>query len=286
MELSWKITSKHDKWLVRDYLLDVRAFSDRLLKSVKRNGKILVNGEEVTVRKQLNQGDEIIVIFGQEKRGKGLKSVKMPLNIVYEDEHYIVISKPRGIAIMNDGERATLVDGVLAYFDEKNLPFTVHVITRLDRDTSGIVIIAKHRYAHHLLQPEQISREYLAIIEGTMSKKKGTINLPIRRSPSSIIERIVTEKGKEAITKYEVIKENGQYSLLKLNLLTGRTHQIRVHLSHIGYPIVGDELYGGKLTMIEGQALHCYKISFIHPFLNIRLTFVANIPKEIENIIK
>ncbi|MGM8214646.1 RluA family pseudouridine synthase [Bacillaceae bacterium W0354] len=276
--MTWTILSKYNNWLVLNYLVEVRAFSDRLLKDVKRNGKILVNGENVTVRKRLFTGDRLTVIFGKEVRGKGLKSIEMPLNIVYEDEHFIVLNKPRGLAIMNDGKKPTLVDGVLHYFESKNIPYTVHVVTRLDRDTSGLVLIAKHRYAHHLLLPENITREYLALVEGILKKKSGMINLPIGRSPSSIIERMVTENGKRAVTHYEVTQEYVDCSLLKLNLETGRTHQIRVHLSFIGHPLIGDDLYGGDTSKLNGQALHCHKLTFIHPFLKRKMIFIAQFP--------
>ena len=284
MELSWKISSKYDGWLVRDYLVDVRAFSDRLLKSVKRDGQMLVNGQNVTVRKTLATGDDLTIIFGKEKRGKGLKKVKMPLNIVYEDQHYMILHKPRGLAIMNDGDRPTLVDGLLYYFDEHEIPFTVHVITRIDRYTSGLVLIAKHRYAHHLLQPEQIKREYVGLVEGMMNDNKGTINLPIARSDESIIKRIVNENGKRAVTHFEVIHQNRDYSLVRFKLETGRTHQIRVHVSHIGHPLVGDDLYGAKNTNFIGQALHCEKLTFIHPLLNKKMTFIAYLPKELQSM--
>ncbi|WP_188208335.1 RluA family pseudouridine synthase [Alkalibacillus aidingensis] len=288
MKFEWKITRKHEDWLVRDYLLHVRAFSSRLLKQVKLNGEILRNQQHCTVKERLRSGDRLVVFFPPEQISEALQPMELKLNVIYEDPYVLVINKPRGIAVspnMNDRHRPTLASGVLDYFKQINVESTVHILTRLDKYTSGTVLIAKHRYIHHLLQNEKIERQYVAVVHGQLKQKKGTIDLPIGRNLPSIIERKVTKQGKRAITHYQVVKDNGQDSLVKVKLETGRTHQIRVHLAHLGHPLLGDDLYGGMTTEIFGQALHCQLLAFNHPILNQRIHCYGSFPTEMERLI-
>src|SRR5699024_42782 len=148
-------------------------------------------------------------------------------------------------------QTGTVANGLLAYYEVNNIPYTVHAVTRLDKDTSGLLLIAKHRYSHSLLATSQLAgkvqRQYKAVIGGHLLDKEGTINAPIGRKADSIIERAVVKNGKEAITHYKVEAESEKYSFLDVELETGRTHQIRVHFSSIGHPVAGDSLYGGSL---------------------------------------
>ncbi|PKR78356.1 RNA pseudouridine synthase [Halalkalibacillus sediminis] len=286
--MQWKISRTYDKWLVRDYLLHVRAFSKRLLKDVKNDGAILLNGSPVNVRQRVSYGDFLIVNLPNESGSKYVEPEKMQLSIIYEDEHYLLVNKPRGMAVspnMND-EGGTLANGLMYHFFQKGLPYTIHIVNRLDRYTSGVVLVAKHRLAHHLMQISEVDRLYLAIVQGTRLEKRGTIDEPIARNLPSIIERKVSTEGKRAVTHYEVVEEKNDYTLVRINLETGKTHQIRVHFSHIGYPLIGDDLYGGPIELLKGQALHCRSIRFFHPYHKQWISGYASLPKEIKHIVE
>ena len=179
----------------------------------------------------------------------------------------------------------TLANGVKHYLNNNK---KIRPINRLDRDTSGIVMFAKNEYIQELIKNDNtIQKEYLAIVTGIMEKNKGTINAPIARKEGSIMERIVDESGQEAITHYEVLDESIEMnlSLVRVILETGRTHQIRVHFTHLGHPLLGDTLYGTESNLINRQALHAWKISFIHPITKEKLIISADFPADIQNII-
>lgn len=163
----------------------------------------------------------------------------------------------------------------------------IRPINRLDRDTSGIVLFAKNEYLQELMiNNTKIKKEYIAITDGILKEKSGTINLPIARKPGSIMERQVSEEGQTAITHYEVIRQiEDKFALVKLELGTGRTHQIRVHLSYLKVPILGDTLYGNPTDLIARQALHAYKLSFIHPITQKKLDITSPLPEDIVNLL-
>lgn len=290
--VKWTITNEYDGMLVRDYLQQVQGVSRRILKEVKfAGGEIRVNGKAQSVRFSLGTGDQLELKLPPETIGTCMYPETMPLSVVYEDDGVLVIDKPAGIATIPSMNQpsGTIANGVLAYYKQQRIPFTVHVVTRLDRDTSGLLLIAKHRYSHSLLSRLQregkVKRHYQAIVEGTLPMNQGTINKPIGRKQGSIIERTVTETGKQAITHYHVIQETAAHSLVDVNLETGRTHQIRVHFSHIGHPLVGDDLYGGTSNVIDRQALHCYQIEFEHPFTREVMRFNSAIPEDMNRLI-
>ncbi|MET3683363.1 23S rRNA pseudouridine1911/1915/1917 synthase [Alkalibacillus flavidus] len=285
--LSWTVERKYDQWLVREYLLDVRAFSSRLLKRVKQDGKIDVGGRAVTVRERLRSGDVIQVTMPEEPRSDAVTPYRMSLEIVYVDNHVLIVNKPRGMAVtpnMNDRDQATLANGVLHYFNERGIRTTPHIVTRLDRYTSGLVLIAKHSYAHHLLQMTDVKRWYTAVVEGELYGS-GTLSWPIARHLPSIIERTVSSDGKEAVTHYWSKAVGRGRTCVQLELETGRTHQIRVHFAHFGYPLVGDDLYGRSSIDITGQALHAQWLSFVHPFTLKRVTAYARLPAAIQALL-
>ena len=183
----------------------------------------------------------------------------------------------------------SLSNGVKYYFNLIGLHKKIRPVNRLDRNTSGLVIFAKNEYIQEFLikemQSKTFSKEYLAILEGTLDKKQGTINAPIARKKDSIIERCIDNSGDNSITHYKVLKEFDNFSLVNFKLETGRTHQIRVHSSYIGHPILGDDLYGNKSNLINRQALHSYKISFIHPKTREKMHFEIDMPQDMLNII-
>lgn len=238
------------------------------------------------------KNDVITITFPPEKKGSYMNPENKGLSIVYEDEDIIIINKPPGLVTMPSRlhPSGTLANRVLGYYQRKSIPYTVHVVTRLDRDTSGLILIAKHRYSHSLLASDQnkgkLIRRYKAIVEGDVEQREGIIDAPIRRKPGSIIERQVSETGQRAITHYKVEKEGAGHSLLAVELLTGRTHQIRVHFSSIHHPLAGDDLYGGSKKVIDRQALHCYEISFQHPLTKEPILIQLDMPQDMSSIIK
>lgn len=287
----WIIDEVDHQRMLREYLLERRKISKRALTSIKyKGGKILVNGEEKTVRYILQQGDRIEIIFPPEKRSGWMTPVDIPLSIIYEDEHVLVINKPPKLATIPSRHHPTqtLANGIIHYYDQKGLPYTVHVVTRLDRDTSGLVLIAKQRYSHSILfqdqQEKKIKRNYIAIVEGTLKEKKGVINYPIARASDSILKRMVSEIGQQAITHYQVREETPVASLVDLYLETGRTHQIRVHCEYIGHPLFGDSLYNGNMDFNDRQALHCQSLTFQHPTTREEMHFEIALPDDMEKL--
>ncbi|NIK13221.1 RluA family pseudouridine synthase [Alkalibacillus almallahensis] len=283
MEFRWTIESTYDDWLVRDYLKHVRAFSGQLIKAMKQSGVIEVNGEMATIADRLNHKDVLKVVLPKEQRSEAFQPKQEPLSIVYEDKHVLVVNKERGNAVtpnMNDEAGVTLIEAVLGYFDRQGLDATGHVVTRLDRYTSGLVLVAKHRYSHHLMQQVSIDRWYEGVIEGSLSGS-GTLKWPIARHLPSIIERKVSEDGQPAVTHYRVKLAEHDRTLVELKLETGRTHQIRVHMAHLGYPLIGDDLYGSESHDLVGQALHCKWLKFIHPISGQEITAYAKTPHEL-----
>ncbi|MGY0694245.1 RluA family pseudouridine synthase [Virgibacillus sp. FSP13] len=290
--MQWTIKKEHDGMSIRDYLQQVQGFSRRILKGVKFDGgEIWVNGVVKTVGFHLSAGDVLQIQFPPEIIGTGMKPEALPLTIVYEDDALIILEKPDGIATIPSMNHSsgTIANRLLGYYQHQRIPFTVHVVTRLDRDTSGLLLIAKHRYSHSLLSRSQkmgkIKRHYQAIVEGKLPMNDGTIEQPIGRKTGSIIERTVIETGKQAKTNYQVLQETTEHSLLDVNLETGRTHQIRVHFSHIGHPLAGDDLYGGSTALMKRQALHCYQITFEHPFTKEKMQFHSAIPDDMRELL-
>ncbi len=251
---------------LKTFLYD-KGISKKSLSAIKQNGALLVNKKHATVRKEIHEGDEIDVHLPNETPSHNLEPFTFDLKILYEDEWFIIVSKP---AMMNtapsrEHSHHSLVEAVLSHMimnGERTIP---HIVTRLDRGTSGIVIFAKHQLLHHMVSNTTISKYYVALVHGVVEPKKGVIKAPIARAKHSIIEREVSEEGKFAHTEYEYLNGDAENSMLKLQLFTGRTHQIRVHLAHIGYPIIGDSLYGFEDGQYEHQLLQCYHIEFEHP---------------------
>lgn len=266
--------------------------SKRALTAIKFDGGALyVNGEEKNVRHPLSVGDEVTIIFPLEQVSDGLIAQQGNLDIVYEDEALLIINKPPFMSSIPsrehpDGSLANLVCG---YFEQQQLASTVHIVTRLDRDTSGLMVIAKHRHIHHLMSEQQkkglVRRQYEAIVEGTITANFQSIIAPIGRKETSIIEREVRADGQFAQTDVTVLARANNATHIRLTLHTGRTHQIRVHMASIGHPLAGDDLYGGSLTRINRQALHCFYVQFEHPLTKQILVFESELPADIANLL-
>ena len=262
--------------------------SKRALTAIKfGGGALFVNGEERNVRHPLTVGDAVRIIFPYEDVSEGLIAQHEELTIVYEDEAILIIDKPAFMSSIPSKEHpdSSIANFVYGYFERQQLASTVHIVTRLDRDTSGLMVIAKHRHIHHLMSEQQkkglIHREYEAVVEGTVEQDVQSICAPIGRKDTSIIEREVRADGQFAHTDVTVLARTNGLTHIRLKLHTGRTHQIRVHMAFIGHPLVGDELYGGSRTIINRQALHCRFVQFEHPLTKIPMQFESKLPEDI-----
>lgn len=280
-------TYKNIKEVLKAYF----KISERLLLRLKNTQNILLNNEPTYVSKEISSGDEIEVLIDFIEDNSNIVPTKMDLDIIYEDDSFIVINKAPNMAIHPSMLHydTSLSNGIRYYFDSINLKKKIRPVNRLDKDTSGLVIFAKNEYIQECLvsqmKTKDMKKTYIAICEGIFEEKSGTINLPIARKPNSIIERCVDSSGDQAITHYEVLKEFQNTSVVKCILETGRTHQIRVHLSHINHPILGDTLYGKKYTTISRQLLHAYKLDFIHPITRKKVSYTAPIPDDFKQFI-
>ena len=290
MQFNWMIDKRSAGLTIHEYLKQEK-FSRRFLKTLKVNGgKVFVNDEISFFRYVLKEGEKLTLIAPNETRPKTLRPNRLELDIVYEDDAILILNKQAGlptIPSMRDGDYS-LANGILAYYDDKNLPYTIHVVTRLDRDTSGLVLIAKHSHSHALLAELQknnkIKRIYTAFIEGHLKEVQGKITFPIMRNPDSIIERMVHSNGQKAITHFAVKETYSTYSKVEVELETGRTHQIRVHFAHGGHALLGDDLYGKKHPFIQRQALHCHHLAFTHPLTGIKMEFTACLPEDMQQL--
>ena len=267
--------------------------SARLQHKLITSKQIFLNGNQADSRIAPQINDVITVNLDFNEESENIIPTPIPLNIIYEDEALLILDKPAGIAVHPSISHYTdsLANGVKYYFDTIGLKRKIRPVNRLDLNTSGLIVFAKNEYVQECLiqqmQTNEFKKEYLAIVHGIFEKAQGTITLPIARKENSIIERCISENGQEAITHYEVLKTSNDLSLVHCTLQTGRTHQIRVHMSAIGHPLVGDTLYGSDFSdSITRQALHSYKISFIHPISHQIVSFTSELPDDIKSSIE
>lgn len=291
-KLHWQITAEDNGKLVKDFLKE-REISKTALTDIKfHGGSLLLNGEHVTVRYMLKEGDALTVLFPPELPGENMVREDISLSIVYEDDFLLVINKPAHMSTIPSREHPTgsLANALLFYYEKQQIESTIHIVNRLDRDTSGLLIVAKHRYTHNLFSKQQklgeIKRTYEAIVHGEIGEAAGTINEPIARKTTSIIEREVSPEGQPAVTHFQVLRRYNQFTHVSVQLETGRTHQIRVHFSHLGHPLLGDDLYGGERVLINRQALHSRQLSFTHPITGEELQFVVDLPGDMIKVLK
>lgn len=271
--------------------------SDNLITKLKKNKKILLNSEFTYLDHLVKINDFIKVDLNLEEISENIVSNSdINLDIIFEDEAMLIVNKSAGVPVHPSANHFndSLSNAVQYYFSTINLKRKIRPVNRLDKDTSGLVIFAKNEYVQELLIKQMKSnvfkKEYFAILTGNLEKENGTIDAPISRKENSIIEREVNKTGLTAITHFQLIKnftyKNTSLCLVKFVLETGRTHQLRVHSKYIGHPILGDSLYGVGNDLISRQALHAYKISFIHPIKKEPLEFEVPLPKDILKILK
>lgn len=265
--------------------------SSRLLYKLINLHQIKLNNKPCDTRNLAKIGDILTIDFGYEEDTTNIISTKMDLDIIYEDDWVLIVNKPAGIAIHPSilHYSNSLCNGIKYYFNTICLNKKIRPVNRLDLNTSGLVIFAKCEYIQEKLISQMkdfyFKKEYLAICTGIFEKKLGIIDLPIARKENSIIERCISESGQKSVTHYEILKEYNEYSLVKCTLETGRTHQIRVHMSAIGHSLIGDSLYGTISDFIDRQALHCFKLSFLHPITEKFMNFESELPLDFKNLI-
>ena len=257
-------------------------------------GKILVNKKQEKPSYKVNEGD-VIEIEKEEPQEIDLKPQEIPIDIIYEDKDILIIDKAKGMVVhpANGNPDGTLVNAIMSICKDslsgiggEIRPGIVH---RLDKDTSGLVIFAKNEYIQECLvkqmQNNTFYKEYVALLCGNLENASGKVEAPIARKDNSIIERCINSNGDYALTYYELIKNYHDFCLVKFVLKTGRTHQIRLHSQYIGHPILGDTLYGSSSNLINRQALHCIKLSFMHPITKKELKLEAPIPLDMQSLI-
>lgn len=267
--------------------------SDRLIQKLKRHSKLFLNNKPAFIYTPVHLNDYICVDLSFNEISKNIVPTKMNLNIIFEDETMLVVNKPAGTPVhpsMSHFENS-LSNGVQAHFQKNKLLTKIRPVNRLDKDTSGLVIFAKNEYIQecliHQMANHTFEKSYFALLTGNLDEtnKCGTIEACLARKQDSIIEREVNPNGQRAITHYQLIQNYSDFCLVEFQLETGRTHQIRVHSKHIGHPILGDSLYGTPSELISRQALHAYKISFVHPVTHKKLTFKTKLPEDMASFL-
>ena len=298
-----------------NHIIKQQHISQRMRRRLRNEGIITVNNEPATWNTLVHGGDHLVMKLTPEQE---FSLSPMNLDIVYEDEHILVINKAAGVLMhpTSTVRDHTLANGVLYYYQETHQHYDFHPVHRLDKDTSGIVIIAKTSVVQHAFDKKHTHfyKTYDAIVEGKLPAVPLTINWPIGRKPGSIIQRYCTTEGKPARTDITVISHNTRpivdkspiidsntiigsnnmadencethFTHVQCLLHTGRTHQIRVHVSQLGYPLAGDDLYGGHLDYIQRQALHAARVSFHHPMTNEWLELSADMPQDMKDLIQ
>lgn len=292
MKLSYTIKNNEHFDNVKEVLKTKFEISDRLLLKLKKNNLILLNNLPCNIKSPVNSNDTVQISLDYPEDNTNIVPTKMNLEIVFEDDWLLVLNKPAGYPIHPSmlHYEDSISNGVRYYFDNIGLRKKIRPVNRLDKDTSGLVIFAKNEYIQECLVRQMksgiLKKEYIAICEGILPHTSDTINAPIARKEGSIIERCINESGNVAVTHYDVLKCNGVMSVVHLVLETGRTHQIRVHMAHIGNPIIGDTLYGNSSTLINRQALHSCKISFIHPVTQRLIHLKAELFEDMNRVVK
>ena len=290
MKLAYVNSNKYSN--VKEVLKAEFSMSDRLLLKLKKLDKIYLNGDVTSVNHPVLENDLIECYLDYEEDNSNIVPTEMSLNIIYEDEAYIVVNKPAGIPVhpSMDHYADSLSNGIAFYFNQIGLKKKIRPVNRLDKDTSGIVIFAKNEYIQECLVRQMKSKEfikkYIAVVNGNLDNLEGTINAPIARKEGSIIERCVSETGDIAITHYKVLKRKTDFDIVECILETGRTHQIRVHFAYLGHSLLSDTLYGTSSSLINRQALHAYEVEFTHPLSKKKVKYVANVPEDLNKLME
>lgn len=288
IQLTWQYAGQTPQTLA--VFLKQHGFSRNFLKKIKyHGGALLVNQQPVTVRALCQLNDQIQVQLPPEPPLARIEPAAPQLQVLFEDDHFLIVDKPALVAAMPSHvyKTDTMANRVKGYLIAQHAPSQViHIVTRLDRGTSGVMLFAKHGYAHSLLsqqlQTGQLHKQYVAFVQGQLPQQHQQIDFPIGRLPGSFIQRTTCASGRAALTEYWQQAQYPQATRLQIALHTGRTHQIRVHFSAIGHPLLGDTLYGGPtIAGLKRPALHCQQVQFFHPFQQKVLTIKSELPPDL-----
>lgn len=271
---------------VKEVLRKKLSISSRLLTKLKMSKSIFINNSFVKYHELVKKGDIIKIVMAEEP--SHFEAEEIPFEVVYEDVDVIVVNKQPGVVThpTKSHFKGTIANAAQFYLEKKNKNCRIRFVNRLDMDTSGLLIIAKNPYTHHVLseqmQEDKVVKKYIAFVEGVMEKDSGTICAPIYRPTYESIKRIVDDRGQESITKYKVLERYRKATLIELSLLTGRTHQIRVHMHHLGHPLIGDHLYGQTSDLINRQALHASYLRFLQPRYKTVVEVKVDLPEDMK----
>ena len=288
-----KLVVKENNKRIDKYISENTEYSRSYIEKLIKNGLVLVNGKSTIESYKVCESDEIEINDNLDKN-TGIKPSEMNLDIVYEDDDLMIINKPSGLVVHPGAgnHENTLVNGLINYTNNlSNINGDIRpgIVHRLDKDTSGLMVVAKNNKSHELLSEmfknHDIKRTYVALTNGVIPYNKGTIDVPIKRDDKHFDKMMACEDGKKAITHFKVLKRYNNYTLLSLNLETGRTHQIRVHLAYLGYPLYNDPVYSNKVCTSFGQFLHSKEIDFVHPITGKKLHFEVPLPNEFKEFI-
>ncbi len=277
------IPYEYDGVQIKSVLRKHFGLSSALITALKSKDGITLNGAHAFVTAQVHTGDTLVLRISEDG-SDAIVPTQMPIDILYEDEDILAVNKPSGLPTHPSIRHYTdtLANGIAFYYADR--PFTFRAVNRLDKDTSGIVLLAKNRFAAEglssQLRARQISKTYLALVCGNLKQSDGCIDAPIARD-AGIIKRRIDENGQAAQTRYRLVEQGKAHALIEAEPITGRTHQIRVHMAHLGHPLYADFLYGteekGSRTM-----LHCHTLTFLHPYTKQTMQFTAPLPVDFE----
>ncbi len=289
-EITRDVEINNEGRVIRGFLKEEMGLSTRFIRAAAKEGRIKVGGSRVKMDYTLKAGDHITVILTKDE-SQDIAPEDIPLDIAFENESVLVVNKPPFMVChpTRSHGSGTLANGVINYFQNREDASIVRLVSRLDMNTSGLVTIAKNQYVHMSLSKAMadgsFKKKYLALVKGRPMEDEGTIDLPIYRPAEDSIKRVVDERGQTSITHYKVLESSGAITLVELTLETGRTHQIRVHLSHIGHPILGDTLYGQEdKELIGRQALHAYYVEFPDPKTSQLITITSSLPEDMHRL--
>lgn len=282
--------TNEEEMTLKEVLLDKLNFSVRSLSKMKREKSVLVNGIYKKPSLKVSCGDLIEVKIDEEKAN--FEPQDLNLQIIYDDFDIIMVNKPPFMVVHPTKSHYdnTIANGISYYIEKHKENVKIRFVNRLDMNTSGLVIVAKNAYAHHTLSTSmsenKVEKTYITVVNGIIDEDEGTINEPIYRPDEDSIKRVIDERGQASITHYKVVERLKNATVLEVKLETGRTHQIRVHMAHIGHGIIGDELYGYvDENLINRQALHAYSLEFEQPRTKEILKFKTDIPKDMQELI-
>ena len=263
---------------VKDFLIKEKIPSNVISSLKGTDGQILVNDQTVTSIYEMHNGDLLELVFPSSSQGENITSVMGDFKILYEDSYLLIIDKENNIATIPTRKHYdhSLANYVMSYYKRKGIMANIHFINRLDAPTSGIIMLAKNSYMLTLMQKTNIEKYYLLEVEGCFNSDSGVIETGIVKDPNSIIKRMVTNEFINSKTIYKLIKKSNSSSVIEALLVTGKTHQLRLHFSNMGYPILGDALYcESRYTNDDILHLHSYKVSFIHPITKQKIELIT-----------